>query len=39
MSTDNTVVSALSTLVDVAMPAGVPVMTADPSSAEDAGTL
>lgn len=34
MSTDNTVVSALSTLTDVAMGAGVPVVTADPSSAE-----
>ncbi len=34
MSTDNTVVSALSALTDVAMDAGVPVVTADPSSAE-----
>lgn len=34
MSTDNTVVSALSSLTDVAMDAGVPVVTADPSSAE-----
>jgi len=34
VSTDNTVVSALSALVDVAMNAGVPVMSADPSSAE-----
>jgi len=34
VSTDNTVVSALSTLTDVAMDAGVPVMSADPSSAQ-----
>ncbi|MFW6312785.1 MAG: ABC transporter substrate-binding protein [Spirochaetota bacterium] len=34
MSTDNTVVSALSSLTEVAMNAGVPVMSADPSSAE-----
>ncbi|HKJ86745.1 MAG TPA: ABC transporter substrate-binding protein [Spirochaetia bacterium] len=34
MSTDNTVVSALSSLTEVAMDAGVPVMSADPSSAE-----
>ncbi|MFP4113963.1 MAG: ABC transporter substrate-binding protein [Spirochaetota bacterium] len=34
MSTDNAVVSALSTLTDVAMDSGVPVMSADPSSAE-----
>jgi len=34
VSTDNTVVSALSSLTDVAMNAGVPVMSADPSSAE-----
>jgi len=34
VSTDNTVVSALSSLTDVAMAAGVPVMSADPSSAE-----
>jgi len=33
MSTDNTVVSALSSLTEVAMDAGVPVMSADPSSA------
>jgi len=32
VSTDNTVVSALSSLVDVAMKAGVPIMSADPSS-------
>jgi len=35
VSTDNTVVSALSALTDVAMNAGVPVITADPSSAEE----
>ncbi len=35
VSTDNTVVSALSALTDVAMSAGVPVVTADPSSAEE----
>ena len=34
VSTDNTVVSALAALVDVANSAGVPVMSADPSSAE-----
>jgi len=34
VSTDNTVVSALSALTDVAMAANVPVMSADPSSAE-----
>lgn len=39
VSTDNTVVSALSSLVDVATAAGVPVMSADPSSAEEQGVL
>ncbi|MFN2310642.1 MAG: ABC transporter substrate-binding protein [Spirochaetia bacterium] len=39
VSTDNTVVSALSALVDVANNAGVPVMSADPSSAEDIGVI
>ena len=34
VSTDNTVVSALSALTEVAMENGVPVMSADPSSAE-----
>lgn len=34
MSTDNTVVSALAALTEVAVQAGVPVVTADPSSAE-----
>lgn len=35
VSTDNTVVSALSSLCDVALDAGVPVMSADPSSAQE----
>lgn len=35
VSTDNTVVSALSSLTSVAMQAGVPVVSADPSSAEE----
>lgn len=39
VSTDNTVVSALSALVDVANDAGVPVMSADPSSAEEIGVI
>ena len=39
VSTDNTVVSALTSLVDVATQAGVPVMSADPSSAEEQGVL
>jgi len=34
VSTDNTVVSALSALTEVAMEHGIPVMSADPSSAE-----
>ncbi len=34
VSTDNTVVSALQALADVAMKAGVPILSADPSSAE-----
>ena len=34
VSTDNTVVSALSSITDVAMKAKVPIMSADPSSAE-----
>ncbi|MFP4365344.1 MAG: ABC transporter substrate-binding protein [Spirochaetia bacterium] len=34
ISTDNTVVSALNSVTDVAMNAGIPVMSADPSSAE-----
>jgi len=34
VSTDNTVVSALSSVADVALKAGVPIMSADPSSAE-----
>ena len=39
VSTDNTVVSALTSLVDVATAAGIPVMSADPSSAEEQGVL
>ncbi|AFG36400.1 ABC transporter substrate-binding protein [Spirochaeta africana] len=39
VSTDNTVVSALSALVEVATNAGIPVMTADPSSAEEVDVL
>ncbi len=39
VSTDNTVVSALAALVEVANSAGVPVMTADPSSAEGIDVL
>jgi putative tryptophan/tyrosine transport system substrate-binding protein len=39
VSTDNTVVSALSSLTDVALRNGVPVMSADPSSAEIYGVL
>ena len=39
VSTDNTVVSALSALVDVATAAGIPVMSADPSSAGEHGVL
>lgn len=35
VSTDNTVVSALSALTDVAASAGVPVFTADPTSSQD----
>ena len=39
VSTDNTVVSALSALTEVAMERGVPVMSADPSSAEQFDVL
>ncbi|MBN1501255.1 MAG: ABC transporter substrate-binding protein [Spirochaetes bacterium] len=39
VSTDNTVVSALSSLVDVADKNSIPVMSADPSSAESIGVL
>lgn len=39
VSTDNTVVSALNALVDVASRQGKPVMSADPSSAEEVGVL
>ncbi|MFW6180843.1 MAG: ABC transporter substrate-binding protein [Spirochaetota bacterium] len=39
VSTDNTVVSALSALTEVAMGQGIPVMSADPSSAEQFDVL
>lgn len=39
VSNDNTVVSALTALLDVANGAGVPVMSADPSSAEEMDVL
>ncbi len=39
VSTDNTVVSALPSLIEVATNAGIPVVTADPSSAEELGVL
>jgi putative ABC transport system substrate-binding protein len=39
VSTDNTVVSALSALTEVAMENGIPVMSADPSSAEEFDVL
>ena len=39
VSTDNTVVSALSSLVDVANKAGIPVFSADPSSARENGVF
>lgn len=39
VSTDNTVVSALSSLCDVALDSGVPVMSADPSSAREFDVL
>ncbi len=39
VSTDNTVVSALSALTGVAMDNGIPVMSADPSSAEEFDVL
>jgi putative ABC transport system substrate-binding protein len=39
VSTDNTVVSALSALVEVATDHSIPVMSADPSSAEKIGVL
>lgn len=39
VSNDNTVVSALTSLVDVANSAGVPVMSADPTSAQDIDVL
>ncbi|NCN05489.1 MAG: ABC transporter substrate-binding protein [Spirochaetales bacterium] len=39
VSTDNTVVSAMNALLEVAANGGKPVMSADPSSAEDGGVL
>lgn len=39
VSTDNTVVSALASLADVAMKAGVPIMSADPSSTKGSDVL
>ena len=39
VSTDNTVVSALASITDVAMKAGVPIMSADPSSTEGSDVL
>lgn len=39
VSTDNTVVSALPSIVDVANDNGIPIMSADPSSAETTGVL
>jgi putative ABC transport system substrate-binding protein len=39
VSTDNTVVSAISALTEVAAAAGVPVISADTTSAEDGGVL
>jgi putative ABC transport system substrate-binding protein len=39
ISTDNTVVSALAAVVEVATDAGIPIMSADPSSAETNGVL
>ncbi|MDA3809284.1 MAG: ABC transporter substrate-binding protein [Spirochaetaceae bacterium] len=39
ISTDNTVVSGLGSVVATAMKAGVPVITADPTSAADSGVL
>jgi len=39
ISTDNTVVSAIASIIDVAMANNVPVMSADPSSAEESDVL
>lgn len=39
LSTDNNVISALAAIVEVATDAGVPIMSADPSSAETNGVL
>jgi len=39
VSTDNTVVSAISALIDVADKAGIPIVSADPTSSENGGVL
>lgn len=39
VSTDNTVISAIASIADVAMKAGVPIMSADPSSTKDSDVL
>jgi len=39
VSTDNTVVSAISAIVDVAEKAGIPIVSADPTSSESGGVL
>lgn len=39
VSTDNTVVSAISAMVDVAEKAGIPIVSADPTSSEPGGVL
>ncbi len=39
ISTDNTVVSAIASIIDVAMANNVPIMSADPSSAEESDIL
>ncbi|MBI9101777.1 MAG: ABC transporter substrate-binding protein [Spirochaetales bacterium] len=39
VSTDNTVVSAISALIDVAEKAGIPIVSADPTSSENGGVL
>lgn len=39
VSTDNTVVSAISAMIDVADKAGIPIVSADPTSSENGGVL
>ena len=39
VSTDNTVVSAISAIIDVADKAGIPIVSADPTSSENGGVL